>query len=159
MTCRPCLDTYIHTYKQTINQYKQIVIIHKSIETYSYTYTWLQMVRPPQPTHRGGGGNIMCTCSIFVCRHKNNDMSTLLGHVHTYIPTDRQTDTQAYIHKSIQTYSYTYTWLHMCDVSPLWGGGVGGNQGGLDHIYIYTQYIYIFEISWETQQTANVTCK
>ena len=111
-----------------------------------YTYiptdnTWLQMVRPPQPTHRGGGGNIMCTCSIFVCRHKNNDMSTLLGHAHTYIPTDRQTDrqtdTQAYIHKSIQTYSYTYTWLHMCDVSPLWGGGVGGNQGGLDHIYIY----------------------
>ena len=134
MTCRPCLDTYIHTYKQTINQYKQIVIIHKSIETYSYTYTWLQMVRPP-PTHpQGGGGNIMCTCSIFVCRHKNNDMSTLLGHAHTYIPTDRQTDTQAYIHKSIQTYSYTYTWLHMCDVSPLWGGG-GGNQGGLDHIY------------------------
>ena len=129
MTCRPCLDTYIHTYKQTINQYKQIVIIHKSIETYSYTYTWLQMVRPPQPTHRGGGGNIMCTCSIFVCRHKNNDMSTLLGHAHTYIPTDRQTDTQAYIHKSIQTYSYTYTWLHMCDVSPLWGGG-GGEPGG-----------------------------
>ena len=136
MTCRPCLDTYIHTYKQTINQYKQIVIIHKSIETYSYTYTWLQMVRPPNPP-TGGGGNIMCTCSIFVCRHKNNDMSTLLGHAHTYIPTDRQTDTQAYIHKSIQTYSYTYTWLHMCDVSPLWGGGVGGNQGGLDHIYIF----------------------
>ena len=136
MTCRPCLDTYIHTYKQTINQYKQIVIIHKSIETYSYTYTWLQMVRPPQPTHRGGGGNIMCTCSIFVCRHKNNDMSTLLGHAHTYIPTDRQTDTQAYIHKSIQTYSYTYTWLHMCDVSPLWGGGWGGTRGGWI-IYIY----------------------
>ena len=83
------------------------------------------------PTHpQGGGGNIMCTCSIFVCRHKNNDMSTLLGHVHTYIPTDRQTDTQAYIHKSIQTYSYTYTWLHMCDVSPLWGGGWGGTRGG-----------------------------
>ena len=96
MTCRPCLDTYIHTYKQTINQYKQIVIIHKSIETYSYTYTWLQMVRPPQPTHRGGGGNIMCTCSIFVCRHKNNDMWTLLGHVYTYIQTN---------HKSIQTNS------------------------------------------------------
>ena len=72
MTYRPCLNTYIHTYKQTINQYKQIVIIHKSIETYSYTYTWLQMVRPPQPTHRGGGRE------IFVCRHKNNDMSTLL---------------------------------------------------------------------------------
>ena len=139
MTCRPCLDTYIHTYKQTINQYKQIVIIHKSIETYSYTYTWLQMVRPP-PTHpQGGGGNIMCTCSIFVCRHKNNDMSTLLGHAHTYIPTDRQTDTQAYIHKSIQTYSYTYTWLHMCDVSPLWGGGGGGTRGGWI-IYIYVLF-------------------
>ena len=144
MTCRPCLDTYIHTYKQTINQYKQIAIIHKSIETYSYTYTWLQMVRPPQPTHRGGGGNIMCTCSIFVCRHKNNDMSTLLGHAHTYIPTDRQTDTQAYIHKSIQTYSYTYTRLHMCDVSPLWGG-VGGNQGGLDHIY-YTSSVFSHQL-------------
>ena len=86
----------LHTYKQTINQYKQIVLIHKSIETYSYTLTWLQMVRPPQPTHRGGGGNIMCTCSIFVCRHKNNDMSTLLGHVYTYIQTN---------HKSIQTNS------------------------------------------------------
>ena len=119
------------------------------METYSYTYPWLQMVRPPQPTHRGGGGNIMCTCSIFVCRHKNNDMSTLLGHAHTYIPTDRQTDTQAYIHKSIQTYSYTNTWLCMCFVSPLWGGG--GNQGGLDHIYIYIRiyfniytYLHIF---------------
>ena len=94
------------------------------------------------PTHpQGGGGNIMCTCSIFVCRHKNNDMSTLLGHVHTYIPTDRQTDTQAYIHKSIQTYSYTYTWLHMCDVSPLWGGGWGGTRGGWI-IYIYIHVIH-----------------
>ena len=142
MTCRPCLDTYIHTYKQTINQYKQIVIIHKSIETYSYTYTWLQMVRPPQPTHRGGGGNIMCTCSIFVCRNKNNDMSTLLGDAHTYIPTDRQTDTQAYIHKSIQTYSYTYTWLHMCDVSPLWGGGGGEPGGAGSYIYIYVYILF-----------------
>ena len=89
MTCRPCLDTYIHTYKQTINQYKQIVIIHKSIETYSYTYTWLQMVRPP-PTHpQGGGGNIMCICNIFVCIHNKNDMPTLLGHVHTYIHTNK----------------------------------------------------------------------
>ena len=94
----PCVHMYIHTYKQTINQYKQKVLIHKSIQTYSYTYTWLQMVRPP-PTHpQGGGGNIMCTCSIFVCRHKNNDMSTLLGHAHTYIPTDRQTDRHTGIH-------------------------------------------------------------
>ena len=85
----------------------------------------------------------MCTCSIFVCRHKNNDMSTLLGHAHTYIPTDRQTDTQAYIHKSIQTYSYTYTWLHMCDVSPLWGGGGGEPGGAGSYIYIYI-YISVF---------------
>ena len=79
------------------------------------------------PTHpQGGGGNIMCTCSIFVCRHKNNDMSTLLGHAHTYIPTDRQTDTQAYIHKSIQTYSYTYTWLQMVrPPQPTHRGGAG----------------------------------
>ena len=136
MTCRPCLDTYIHTYKQTINQYKQIVIIHKSIETYSYTYTWLQMVRPPQPTHRGGGGNIMCTCSIFVCRHKNNDMSTLLGHAHTYIPTDRQTHRHTYINQ----YKHIVIPIHGCicvTYPPFGGGGVGGNQGGLDHIYIY----------------------
>ena len=66
MTCRPCLDTYIHTYKQTINQYKQIVIIHKSIETYSYTYTWLQMVRPAQPTHRGGAGTL-CVHVVSLC--------------------------------------------------------------------------------------------
>ena len=136
MTCRPCLDTYIHTYKQTINQYKQIVIIHKSIETYSYTYTWLQMVRPPQPTHRGGAGTL-CVHVVSLCA----DTKTMTcrpcwdTHILTYQQTDRQTDTQAYIHKSIQTYSYTYTWLHMCDVSPPLGGGVGGNQGGLDHIY------------------------
>ena len=91
------------------------------------------------PTHpQGGGGNIMCTCSIFVCRHKNNDMSTLLGHAHTYIPTDRQTDTQAYIHQSIQTYSYTHRWLHMCDLSPLWGGGWGGTRGAW---IIYVLYL------------------
>ena len=92
----PCVHMYIHTYKQTINQYKQIVIIHKSIETYSYTYRWLQMVRPPQPTHRGGGGNIMCICSIFVCIHNKNDIPTLRAHVHTYIQTN---------HKAIQTKS------------------------------------------------------
>ena len=96
MTCRPCWGTHILTYQQT-DVHTYIQTNHKSIQTYSYTYTWLQMVRPPQPTHRGGGGNIMCTCSIFVCRHKNNDMSTLLGHVHTYIETN---------HKSIQTNSY-----------------------------------------------------
>ena len=127
--------TYYYVLLRTINQYKQIVIIHKSIETYSYTYTWLQMVRPPQPTHRGGGGNIMCTCSIFVCRHKNNDMSTLLGHAHTYIPTDRQTHRHTYInqykqiviiHKSIETYSYTYTWLQMVrPPQPTHRGGAG----------------------------------
>ena len=215
MTCRPCLDTYIHTYKQTINQYKQIVIIHKSIETYSYTYTWLQMVRPPQPTHRGGAGtlcvHVVSLCAdtkTMTCRpcwdthiltyqqtdrqtdtqayiHKSietysytytwlqmvrppqpthrggagtlcvhvvslcADTKTMTcrpcwdTHILTYQQT-RQTDTQAYIHKSIQTYSYTYTWLHMCDVSPLWGGGVGGNQGGLDHIYTYKSYLSIY---------------
>ena len=63
----------------------------------TYTYTWLQMVRPPQPTHRGGGrGNIMCICSIFVCIHNKNDIPTLRAHVHTYIQTN---------HKSIQTKS------------------------------------------------------
>ena len=92
----------------------------------------------------------MCTCSIFVCRHKNNDMSTLLGHAHTYIPTDRQSDTQAYIHKSIQTYSYTYTWLHMCDVSPLWGGGWGGTRGGW---IIYTYIIYVTSTCMNLKKT------
>ena len=128
MTCRPCLDTYIHTYKQTINQYKEIVLIHKSIETYSYTFTWLQMVRPPQPTHRGGGGNIMCTCSIFVCRHKNNDMSTLLDtYIHTYKQTINQYKQIVLIHKSIETYSYTLTWLQMVrPPQPTTGGGGAG---------------------------------
>ena len=146
MTCRPCLDTYIHTYKQTINQYKQIVIIHKSIETYSYTYTWLQMVRPPQPTHRGGAGTL-CVHVVSLCA----DTKTMTcrpcwdTHILTYQQTDRQTDTQAYIHKSIQTYSYTYTWLHMCDVSPLWGGGWGGTRGGwIIYIYISILYLYIY---------------
>ena len=94
------------------------------------------MVRPPQPTHRGGAGTL-CVHVVSLCA----DTKTMTcrpcldTYIHTYQQTDRQTDTQAYIHKSIQTYSYTYTWLHMCDVSPLWGGGVGGNQGGLDHVF------------------------
>ena len=62
----PCVHMYIHTYKQTINQYKQKVLIHKSIQTYSYTYTWLQMVRPPQPTHRGGAGTL-CVHVVSLC--------------------------------------------------------------------------------------------
>ena len=131
MTCRPCLDTYIHTYKQTINQYKQIVIIHKSIETYSYTYTWLQMVRPPQPTHRGGGGNIMCICvvSLFAYTIKMIYLPCVHMYIHTYKQTINQYKQKVLIHKSIQTYSYTYTWLQMVRPPPTHpqGGGGGGN--------------------------------
>ena len=143
MTCRPCLDTYIHTYKQTINQYKQIVIIHKSIETYSYTYTWLQMVRPPQPTHRGGAGTL-CVHVVSLCA----DTKTMTcrpcldTYIHTYKQTINQYKQIVIIHKSIQTYSYTYTWLHMCEVSPLWGGGWGGTRGGWI-IYIYTYIVIV----------------
>ena len=85
----------------------------------------------------------LCTCSIFVCRHKNNDMSTLLGHVHTYIPTDRQTDTQAYIHKSIQTYSYTYTWLQM--VRPPQPTHRGGGAGTLC-VYVISLFAYTIKM-------------
>ena len=76
------------------------------------------------PTHpQGGGGNIMCTCSIFVCRHKNNDMSTLLGHAHTYIPTDRQTHRHTYINQ----YKHIVIPIHGCicvTYPPFGGGGV-----------------------------------
>ena len=51
---------------------------------------------PPNPPTGGGGGNIMCICSIFVCIHNKNDIPTLRAHVHTYIQTN---------HKSIQTES------------------------------------------------------
>ena len=44
----------------------------------SYTYYYVLRIR------RGGGGNIMCICNIFVCIHNKNDTPTLLGHVHTY---------------------------------------------------------------------------
>ena len=145
MTCRPCLDTYIHTYKQTINQYKQIVIIHKSIETYSYTYTWLQMVRPPQPTHRGGGAGTLCVhvVSLFAYTIKMTCRPCLDTYIHTYKQTINQYKQIVIIHKSIETYSYTYTWLHMCDVSPLWGGGWGGTRGGWI-IYIYILYTTVY---------------
>ena len=127
MTCRPCLDTYIHTYKQTINQYKQIVIIHKSIETYSYTYTWLQMVRPPQPTHRGGAGTL-CVHVVSLCA----DTKTMTcrpcldTYIHTYKQTINQYKQIVIIHKSIETYSYTYTWLQMVRrPQPTHRGGAG----------------------------------
>ena len=132
MTCRPCLDTYIHTYKQTINQYKQIVIIHKSIETFSYTYTWLQMVRPPQPTHRGGGAGTLCVHVVSLCA--DTKTMTFRPCLDTYIHTYKQTINQykqiVIIHKSIETYSYTYTWLQM--VRP----PQPTHRGGREH-YVY----------------------
>ena len=100
----PCVHMYIHTYKQTINQYKQIVIIHKSIQTYSYTYTWLQMVRPPQPTHRGGAGTL-CVHVVSLCA----DTKTMTcrpcwdTYIHTYKQTINQYKQIVIIHKSIQT--------------------------------------------------------
>ena len=128
----------------------------------------------------------MCTCSIFVCRHKNNDMSTLLGRVYTYIPTDntwlqmvrppqpthrggagtlcvhvvslcadtktmtcrpcwdthiltyQQTDRQTHRHTYINQYKHIVIPIHgcICVTYPPFGGG-GGGQGGLDHISEY----------------------
>ena len=134
MTCRPCLDTYIHTYKQTINQYKQIVIIHKSIETYSYTYTWLQMVRPPQPTHRGGAGTL-CVHVVSLCA--DTKTMTCRPCWDTHILTYQQTDRQTHRHTYINQYKHIVIPIHgcICVTYPPFGGGVGGNQGGLDHIY------------------------
>ena len=137
MTCRPCLDTYIHTYKQTINQYKQIVIIHKSIETYSYTYTWLQMVRPPQPTHRGGAGTLcVYVVSLFAYTIKMIYLPCVHMYIHTYIQTINQYKQKVLIHKSIQTYSYTYTWLQMVRPPPTHPQGGGGNIMCICNIFV-----------------------
>ena len=96
---------------------------------------------PPNPP-TGGGGNIMCTCSIFVCRHKNNDMSTLLGHAHTYIPTDRQTHRHTYINQ----YKHIVIPIHgcICVTYPPFGGGGGGEPGGAgSYIYIYYPVVHV----------------
>ena len=96
------------------------------------------------PTHPQGGAGTLCVHVVSLCA----DTKTMTcrpcwdTHILTYQQTDRQTDTQAYIHKSIQTYSYTYTWLHMCDVSPLWGGGGGEPGGAGSYIHIQTHTVY-----------------
>ena len=83
------------------------------IQTYSYTYTWLQMVRPPQPTHRGGAGTL-CVHVVSLCA----DTKTMTcrpcwdTHILTYKQTINQYKQIVIIHKSIQTYSYTY--IHGC---------------------------------------------
>ena len=140
MTCRPCLDTYIHTYKQTINQYKQIVIIHNSIETYSYTYTWLQMVRPPQPTHRGGAGTL-CVHVVSLCA--DTKTMTCRPCWDTHILTYQQTDRQTHRHTYINQYKHIVIPIHgcICVTYPPFGGGVGGTRGAGSYIYIY---IYIW---------------
>ena len=129
MTCRPCLDTYIHTYKQTINQYKQIVIIHKSIETYSYTYTWLRMVRPPQPTHRGGAGTL-CVHVVSLCA--DTKTMTCRPCWDTHILTYQQTDSQTHRHTYINQYKHIVIPIHgcICVTYPPFGGGGGGEPGG-----------------------------
>ena len=145
MTCRPCLDTYIHTYKQTINQYKQIVIIHKSIETYSYTYTWLQMVRPPQPTHRGGAGTLcVYVVSLFAYTIKMIYLPCVHMYIHTYKQTINQYKQIVLIHKSIQTYSYTYTWLQM--VRPPPNPPTGGGAGTLC-VYVISLFAYTIKMT------------
>ena len=137
MTCRPCLDTYIHTYKQTINQYKQIVIIHKSIETYSYTYTWLQMVRPPQPTHRGGAGTL-CVHVVSLCA--DTKTMTCRPCWDTHILTYQQTDRQTHRHTYINQYKHIVIPIHgcICVTYPPFGGGTRGGW------IIYNMYIYIY---------------
>ena len=87
----------------------------------------------------------MCTCSIFVCRHKNNDMSTLLGHAHTYIPTDRQTDRQTHRHTYINQYKHIVIPIHgcVCVSYPPFGGGGGTRGGWIIYIYIHS-YICSF---------------
>ena len=137
MTCRPCLDTYIHTYKQTINQYKQIVIIHKSIETYSYTYTWLQMVRPPQPTHRGGAGTL-CVHVVSLCA--DTKTMTCRPCWDTYILTYQQTDRQTHRHTYINQYKHIVIPIHGCicvTYPPFGGGGWGGTRGGVSCFYSF----------------------
>ena len=138
MTCRPCLDTYIHTYKQTINQYKQIVIIHKSIETYSYTCTWLQMVRPPQPTHRGGAGTL-CVHVVSLCA--DTKTMTCRPCWDTHILTYQQTDRQTHRHTYINQYKHIVIPIHgcICVTYPPFGGG-GGEPGGAG------SYIYISQV-------------
>ena len=136
MTCRPCLDTYIHTYKQTINQYKQIVIIHKSIETYSYTYTWLQMVRPPQPTHRGGAGTL-CVHVVSLCA--DTKTMTCRPCWDTHILTYQQTDRQTHRHTYINQYKHIVIPIHgcICVTYPPFGGGGGGEPGGAGSYILY----------------------
>ena len=142
MTCRPCLDTYIHTYKQTINQYKQIVIIHKSIETYSYTYTRLQMVRPPQPTHRGGAGTL-CVHVVSLCA--DTKTMTCRPCWDTHILTYQQTDRQTHRHTYINQYKHIVIPIHgcICVTYPPFGGGGGGEPGGVGS-YMYKSSMFPF---------------
>ena len=145
MTCRPCLDTHIHTYKQTINQYKQIVIIHKSIETYSYTYTWLQMVRPPQPTHTGGAGTL-CVHVVSLCA--DTKTMTCRPCWDTHILTYQQTDRQTHRHTYINQYKDIVIPIHgcICVTYPPFGGGGGGEPGGAgSYIYIYVCVCLMFD--------------
>ena len=98
--------TYYYVLLRTTTTYQtiQIVIIHKSIQTYSYTYTWLQMVRPPQPTHRGGAGTL-CVHVVSLCA----DTKTMTcrpcwdTYIHTYKQTINQYKQIVIIHKSIET--------------------------------------------------------
>ena len=119
------------------------------------------MVRPPQPTHRGGAGTL-CVHVVSLCA--DTKKMTCRPCWDTHILTYQQTDRQTHRHTYINQYKHIVIPIHgcICVTYPPFGGGVGGNQGGLDHIYIYMilfwylQYIYATTYSWVVEATPSL---
>ena len=87
------------------------------------------MVRPPQPTHRGGAGTL-CVHVVSLCA--DTKTMTCRPCWDTHILTYQQTDRQTHRHTYINQYKHIVIPIHgcICVTYPPFGGGGGGEPGG-----------------------------
>ena len=101
------------------------------------------MVRPPQPTHRGGAGTL-CVHVVSLCA--DTKTMTCRPCWDTHILTYQQTDRQTHRHTYINQYKHIVIPIHgcICVTYPPFGWGGGGEPGGAGSYIIQMMCLFMF---------------
>ena len=123
------------------------------------------------PTHpQGGGAGTLCVHVVSLCA--DTKTMTCRPCWDTRILTYQKTDRQTHRHTYINQYKHIVIPIHgcICVTYPPFGGGVGGNQGGLDHICSFQRFLHFInpqkysskyfqhpsEVTWITKKTPSI---